>query len=368
MKKLVRDNILKIEPYRPGKPIEELRRELGIEGEIIKLASNENPLGPSRLALNAIENSLSEGSSLYPDDNCYYLKEGLAQWLGVSPGNLSVGSGTTELIRLIANAFLNPDESLVMSKSSFLMAKLAALVMDRCLVEVPLKDYRHDLSLILDKVGDRTKIVYIDNPMNPIGTMVTGEEVSEFMEGIPEWVVVIFDEAYYEYIEREDYPNTLQFMREQRNVIVLRTFSKIYGLAGLRVGYCIAKEDLIEGIERARQPFNVNSLAQIGALAALKDEEHIRRTKEVNEKGRKFLCENFGRMSVAYIPSVTNFVTIDVKGDAIPVFEELQKEGVIVRPLKEYDEPTFLRVTIGTEEQNERFIRALEKVYHPPDG
>ncbi len=363
MKDLARDNILRIEPYRPGKPIEELRRELGIEGEIVKLASNENPLGPSSLALTAIRESLTE-AGLYPDDGCYYLKQRLAQHLGVTWDNLTVGSGTTELIRLIATAFLNIGESLIMSKPSFLMAKLAALVMDCHLVEIPLKKHRHDLLVILDQIDDNTKLIYIDNPINPIGTMITADEVLRFMEEIPSTVGVIFDEAYYEYIDREDYPNTLDFVKEERNVIVLRTFSKIYGLAGLRIGYGIAKEELIEVLEKTRAPFSVNRLAQIGALAALEDAGHVRRTREVTEKGRIFLYRNLERMSIPYIPSVTNFVTIDVRRDAFPVYEQLQREGVIVRPLREYDQPTSLRVTIGTEEQNRRFIQALERVYH----
>lgn len=362
MKKLIRDNILKIEQYEPGKPIEVLKRELGLEGEISKLASNENPLGPSPLAIDAIKKSLGDGH-LYPDNSCHNLRERIAEYLGISPHNLGIGNGTTELIYLMGVAFLNPGETFIMSKSSFIMAKIVAQVMNSRLIEVPLKGYRHDLDSILRKITNDTKIVYLDNPMNPIGTMITLQEVSKFMEKIPEDIIVAFDEAYYEYVDKEDFPNTLKFVEEGRNVIVFRTFSKLYGLAGFRVGYCVAKEDFTGAIKRVSPPFAVNRFAQIGAAAALKDKQHIKKTREMNESGKRFLYENFEKMSVFYIPSETNFVTIDVKTDAQRVCEGLQKRNVIVRPLTMYGKPTFLRVTIGTPEQNKRFIDAFKPIY-----
>ena len=241
MKKIIRDNVYKIERYEPGLPLEVIKRELALEGEISKLASNENPLGPSPLAIQAIKKSIEEGN-LYPDDSCYDLKKSLAEYLGISSKNLCVGNGTTELILLLGVAFLNPGETFIASQSSFIMAKMVAQLMDSRLVEVPLKAYRHDLDAILDEVTSDTKIVYFDNPMNPIGTMVIHKEFSEFMERIPEDVLVIFDEAYYEYVTKDNYPNSLKFIKEGKNAIVLRTFSKMYGLAGLRIGYCTAKE------------------------------------------------------------------------------------------------------------------------------
>lgn len=361
MKKLIRDNLLKIQPYEPGKPIEVLRRELDLEGEISKLASNENPLGPSPLAIEAIRKSLEEGH-LYPDNSCYQLRTRLADHLGVSPKNLSVGNGTTELILLMGITFLNPGETFIMSESSFIMGKLVAQVMDSNLTEVPLKNYRHDFETILKSITNDTKIVYLDNPMNPIGTMMTQSEVSKFMERIPEDVIVAFDEAYYEYVNHENFPNTIKYIEEKKNVIVLRTFSKLYGLAGFRVGYCIAKEDFIEAIKKASPPFSVNRFAQIGALAALDDKDHIKKTKEINESGKRLLYEHLEKMSVFYIPSETNFVTLDVKTDANKIAAELQKKGVIVRPLTMYGKPTFLRVTIGTLEQNKRFIETFKQV------
>lgn len=362
MKKLIRDSVSRIDYYEPGISIEVLKRELELEEEISKLASNENPLGPSPLAIDAIKKSLGEGN-FYPDNTCYYLKERIAENLGISPKNLCIGNGTTELILLMGLAFLNPGETFIMSEFSFIMAKIVAQIMDSKLVEVPLKEYQHDLDNILRTITGDTKIVYLDNPMNPIGTMMTQQEVSEFMKKIPEDIIVAFDEAYYEYVSRNNFPNTLKFVEEGRNVIVFRTFSKLYGLAGFRVGYGVAKEDFIDAIKMVSPPFSVNRFAQIGAAAALEDKEHIEKTKEITESGKKFLYENFEEMSVFYIPSETNFVTIDVKCDAKRLSEELQRKGVIVRPLTMYGKPAFLRVTIGTPEQNKRFIDAFRQIY-----
>jgi len=362
MKKLIRDNVLKIEHYQPGLPLEVLKKELDLGREICNLASNENPLGPSSLAIDAVKKSL-EDSHLYPDNSCYLLRDRIADHLGISPKTLCIGNGTTELIFLMGVAFLDPGDTFIISESSFIMAKIVAQVMDSRLIEVPLKEYRHDLDAILKTITSDTKIVYLDNPMNPIGTLITQDEVSEFMEKIPEDIVVAFDEAYYEYVNKDSYPDILKYVEEGRNVIVFRTFSKLYGLAGLRVGYCAAKEDFTNAIQRVCPPFAVNRFAQIGAAAALGDREHIKKTKEINESGKRFLYENFDKMSVFYILSETNFITIDVKEDAKRICEELQKSNVIVRPLTMYGKPTFLRVTIGTPEQNKRFIDAFKKSY-----
>jgi histidinol-phosphate aminotransferase len=264
--------------------------------------------------------------------------------------------------------FLNPGETFIMSESSFIMGKLVAQVMDSKLIEVPLRDYRHDFESILKTTTSDTKILYLDNPMNPIGIMMSEEEVSKFMEKVPDDVLVIFDEAYYEYVDQANFPDTLRFIKEGRNVIVLRTFSKMYGLAGLRVGYCIAKEGFIEAIKKVSPPFSVNRLAQIGASAALDDKEHTRKTKEINESGKKFLYEQLEKMSVFHIPSETNFITLEVKVDASRISEELQKNGVIIRTLAMYGKPTFLRVTIGTAEQNKKFIKIFKQIYQNYEG
>lgn len=362
MKKLIRESILRIQHYEPGMPEDVLQGELPLKGEFSQLASNENPLGPSPLAIDAIHRSLEDGN-LYPDDSCFQLKEKIAQHLKIPAENLGVGNGTTELIFLIGVAFLNPGETFIMSESSFIMAKIVAQIMDCNLIEVPLKDYRHDLDAILKLVSGDTKLVYFDNPMNPIGTMLTQREVSRFMGEIPEDIIVVFDEAYFEYANKESFPDTLRFVQERRNVIVLRTFSKMYGLAGLRVGYCAAQEDFIDAFNRAKPPFSVNRFAQIAAVEALRDKDHIQKTQEITESGKRFLYESFERMSLFYIPSETNFVTIDVKTDAQKVADELKKRSVVVRPLTMYGKSTFLRVTVGTPEQNKKFIEIFNQIY-----
>ena len=362
MKKLIKDNILKLEYYEPGLPLEFLREELGLEGEISKLASNENPLGPSPLAIEAISKSLEE-SNLYPDNSCTKLKKKIAEHLGISEKKVGVGNGSANLLLQMGIAFLDPADTLIVSECSFILAKITAQLMGSNFKEIPLKDYRHDLDAIQKAVTKKTKMIYLDNPMNPIGTMVTKEEVSRFMENIPEDVIVVFDEAYYLYTNQNNYPNTLDFLEEERNVIILRTFSKSYGLAGLRVGYCLAKEDFINVFFKIGPPFSVNRLAQIGAEAALDDEDYLNKTLEITESGKKFLYEQFEEMSIFYIPSKTNFVTFDVKTDAEIVSKKLMKKGIIIRPLTMYGKNTFLRVTIGTSEQNKRFIEAFREIY-----
>ncbi len=260
-------------------------------------------------------------------------------------------------------AFLNPGETFIMSQSSFIMGKIVAQVMDSRLIQVPLKESRHDLEAILDRVDEETKIIYLDNPMNPIGTIITKQEVARFMKKLPHDVIVAFDEAYYEYVDRDDYPDTLTYVKEGRNVIVFRTFSKLYGLAGLRVGYCAAKDDFIQALQHVCPPFAVNRCAQAGAVAALDDQQHKERTKTITASGKTFLYEHFDRMSVSYIPSQTNFVTIDLKTEAQRVVEELQKKNMIVRPLTMYGKPTSLRVTVGTLEQNKQFLNTFSQVY-----
>ncbi len=362
MKKLIRNNVLKVEQYQPGKPAEVLKRELALKEEICKLASNENPLGPSPLAVEAIQKSLKE-AHLYPDNSCYHLKERLAEHLHVSPGNLRIGNGTTELILLLGIAFLNPEDTFVMSQSSFIMAKIVAQIIGCQLVEIPLRKYRHDLDAIRESLTHDTKIVYLDNPMNPIGTMMTHKEISKFMEKIPDDMVVVLDEAYHDYVNHRDYPQSLRFIEEGRNVIVLRTFSKMYGLAGFRVGYGVARNEFVHAIDMVSPPFSVNRLGQIGAVEALRDNDHVKRTKEINEKGKEYLYKHFEDLGIFCIPSETNFVTIDVKTDTESLAEKLQKKGIIVRPLSMYGKPTFLRVTIGTPEQNKRFLDAFTKIY-----
>jgi len=364
LKQLVRENILEIEPYPPGKPIKEVERELGIE-EAIKMASNENPLGPSPKAVEAMKQALPE-VNLYPDGNAYYLKKVLAAYLEVGEGNIILGNGSDEIIRVIVETFLNEGEEAIMGEPAFLIYRLAVKIMKGQSRLVPLKDFTHDLEAMARAINERTKLIFIANPNNPTGTMVTVEEVDSFMKEVPEDVIVIFDEAYYEYIERDDFPRTIDYLKEYRNVITLRTFfrtfSKIYGLAGLRIGYGIAGEELIGGMNRVRQPFNTNSLAQVAALAALGDREYVRKSREVTRAGKTFLYEELDKLKISYVSSEANFVLVGVNEDGKVVSRKLMEEGIIVRPMGMYNLPEFIRVTVGTEEQNKKFIKALGKI------
>ncbi len=360
MKSLIRENIREIDPYPPGKPIKEVERELGIE-EAVKLASNENPLGPSPKAVEAMEQALKE-VNLYPDGNGYYLKRALAAHLNVKEENLILGNGSDEIIRMIAETFLNEGEEAIMGEPAFLIYRLAAKIMKgRCRL-VNLKDSTHDLMAMAGTINKKTKLIFIANPNNPTGTMVAAEEVASFMKKVPEEVIVIFDEAYYEYIERDDFPQTIDYLGEGRRVITLRTFSKIYGLAGLRIGYGIGPEEFIKGMNRVRQPFNTNSLAQVAALAALKDQEHVKKSRKANREGKDFLYEELKKLKISYIPSQANFVLINVGEEGKVISRKLMQEGIIVRPMEMYNLPNFIRVTVGTEEENKKFITAMRAV------
>lgn len=358
---LARQNILGIKPYTPGKPIDEVARELGLRGEIIKLASNENPLGPSPLALKAIQAGLKE-LNLYPDDNCYYLTKALARKLKVNEKELILGNGSVEILDFITKAFVNPGDEVIMAEYSFVMYKIITAIAGGKRVAVPLKDLRHNLEAMVDAVTEQTKVIFIANPNNPTGTMNTTDEVRRFMARVPEHVIVVFDEAYYEYILRKDFPDTIRdYLRTGRNVIVLRTFSKIYGLAGLRLGYGIAKRELIEALRKVRLPFNINNIAQIGGLAALDDEMHIKRSRAINESGKDFLYKKFKEMGLPYVQTEANFIFVQPPMDGPTFSQSLMKRGMIVRYLAEQDY-SGVRITIGTKEQNQKLINAIKDV------
>ena len=360
MNDLIRKEIKNIKPYEPGVPIEEVERELGIKA--VKMASNENALGPSLRAVAAIEGALSK-INLYPDGGAFALKSRLAQHLGVGKQNIILGNGSDEIIRMITETFLNEGEEVVFAEPGFIIYRLAAVVTGGKCVSVPLKNYTHDLEAMSHAINERTKLVFIANPNNPTGTMVNADEVASFMKSLPPNIIAIFDEAYYEYVNRNDFPETIDYVKEGRNVITLRTFSKVYGLAGLRIGYGIAGEELISGMNKVRQPFNVNSLAQAAALAALEDKEHVRKSRRTNSEGKEFLYREFARMKIAYIPSQANFVLIDVGMDGDRVSDELLKEGIIVRSMRMYNLTNFIRLTIGKMEENQRFVAALNKMW-----
>ena len=360
--KLARESVLTIRPYEPGKPIEEVARELGIpEPDIIKMASNENPIGPSPLGAQAIKDT-ADGVNLYPDGGCYYLKSDLAEHLNVEPENLILGNGSNEVLMVIADTFINPEDEVIYARQSFVVYTLATKVVGATAVVVDLKDYAHDLDAMADRITDKTKAIFIANPNNPTGTMVTADQVDSFMKKVPDDVLVVFDEAYYEYVERSDYPQTLDYVRDGRTVMALRTFSKIYGLAGLRIGYGIARPDIIEIMNKVRQPFNVNSIAQAAARASLQDKEHVAKSIKVNREGKKYLYGEFERMGLDFVPCETNFMLVHLDRPGAEVMSELLKLGVIVRPMAGYEFPNSVRVTIGTEEQNKRLISSFEKV------
>lgn len=360
MRDLVNENICRLKPYVPGKPIEEVEREFGIT-DIVKLASNENPLGPSPKALDVMRKALDK-VALYPDGSCFYLKQALARHWGVSEKELIVGNGSDELIHYIGVTFLSDDDQVIQADPSFVRYESSAVLNNCNCVMVPLKDFTHDLDAMADRITDQTRLIFVANPNNPTGTAVAQKDVERFVSRLPKRVIAVFDEAYYEYVESPDYPRMYDYVKSGANVIILRTFSKIYGLAGLRVGYGIARPEIIECLDQVREPFNVNSIAQVGALASLDDKDQVLRSRRVNSEGKKFLYRELERMGLPCVPSEANFVFADIKRDCRPVFTELLKRGVIVRTGDIFGYPTFIRVTIGTEDDNRRFIKTLEEV------
>lgn len=361
MKKITRRSCLeKITPYVPGKPVEEVERELGISG-VIKMASNENPMGPSPLALQAIEKHLHR-LHFYPDGNCYYLKQELAPFLGVKSGNIVVGNGADELITLLGAAYLEPGDEILVGHPSFSEYDFSARLMEAEPRRVPLHEHRFDLKAMAKEINPRTRLVFLCNPNNPTGTTVTHAEVEGLLQELPPEVLLVMDEAYCEYVDEESYPRSLELAKERENVLVLRTFSKIYGLAGLRIGYGVGSEEIIKDLNTVREPFNVNALAQAAARAALEDREHFQAGFEANAEGKKFLQEEFERMALSYVPTQANFIFVDTGVDSRALFQELLQRGVIVRTGDIFGFPTFIRVTIGTREQNRYFIKCLEEV------
>jgi histidinol-phosphate aminotransferase len=344
--------------YEPGKPIEETARELGAEAEeIIKLASNENPLGPSPKAVLAMRAAL-DSSHLYPDGGGFYLREALAAKLGVTRDHIILGSGSNEIIEFLGHAFLDRGDDVVTSQHAFIAYKLVAAVLGARTIEVPSPDFCHDLDGIVAAITPKTRLIFIANPNNPTGTLVKQEAIDRFIERVPEKIVIVFDEAYFEYLD--DPPDTLRFVHAGRNVAVLRTFSKMQGLASLRVGYAIARPELIQVLQKTRQPFNVNGLGQVAALASLEDEEHRRETKRITDEGRAYLEKELAAMNLRFVPGAANFVLVNV-GDGARIFRALLARRIIVRALKGYDLAEWIRISVGTMEQNQRCIAALKE-------
>ena len=357
---LANEHILGIAPYEPGKPTEELERELGI-ADAIKLASNENPLGPSDRVQKALIAALPH-LNRYPDGSGHYLRQALAKKHGVSIDQVVLGNGSNELIELIVRTFLRPGDEAVVPHPSFMVYPMIVQAAGGIRVMVMLKDHRLDLEAMARAITPMTKMVFIANPNNPTATIVTASEVEDFMARVPDRAIVVFDEAYYEFAQGPDFPDSLAYLRDGRKVVVLRTFSKAASLAGLRVGYAVGDPDCISLLNRIRAPFNVNSLAQVAALAALEDDAHIVECRRMIEAGRAFLSDEFTSLGLKFPPSRANFILVDVGRNALDVYRRLLREGVIVRPMMSFGMESTLRVTIGTPEENRRLMKALRKV------
>lgn len=347
--------------YQPGRPIEEVAREMGLPaGDIIKLASNENPLGPSRLALAAMRRALGQ-VNLYPDGGAFHLKQKLAQHLALTPRHLVLGSGSNEVIELLGHALLSDSAEVVVSQYCFAVYPIVTALFGAKLIVVPARNYGHDLEAMLKAITPKTRIVFVANPNNPTGTSVSSERLNEFIKAVPPAVVIALDQAYFEF--QDQALDLLPAVRSGNfpNLMLLRTFSKIYGLAGLRLGYGIGHPDFIAELDKLRQPFNINSVAQAAARAALDDLAHVEKTRRVNARGLKFFAREFRKLDLEYIPSSANFILVRV-GAGQHVFNELQRQGIIVRPMGGYQLPEWIRVSIGTPRQNQRCLQALKAI------
>ena len=357
---ITRPCVRELTPYTPGKPIEEVQREFGLT-DVVKLASNENPLGPSPRAVEAIRQA-AEGIALYPDNDCYHLRRALAAKLGLPPGQILLGHGSDELIHNLGLAFVSPGDEVMMCTGPFSQYEFTAKLMDGAPAYVPMVDFRYDTREMARRLTPKTKIVFIGSPNNPTGTIVTRSELAELLKAIPDTTVLVMDEAYHEYVEEADYPDSLALVREGKRVIVLRTFSKVYGLAGLRVGYGVTTPELADALERVREPFNVSSIAQAAALASLEDGDQVARTVKLNSDSKEYLYRELERLGLGCTRSYADFVWVDLGRECQAVFTELLKRGVIVRTGDVFGAPTHIRVTTGRPEQNRRFVGALEEV------
>ena len=357
---LANEHILGIAPYEPGKPVEELERELSVH-DAIKLASNENPLPPSDRVQQAIIAQLRH-LNRYPDGSGFYLRQAIAKKHGFTPDHIMLGNGSNDLIELVVRSFMRPGDEAVVPHPSFVVYPMIVQAVGGVRVMVMLRDHRLDLEAMARAITPQTKVVFIANPNNPTATMVTADEVEHFMARVPERTIVVFDEAYVEFAQGPDFPDTMAHVRQGRKVVVLRTFSKASSLAGLRIGYAVADGDAVALMNRIRQPFNVNSLGQAAALAALDDENHILECVRMNEAGKAYLYDEFRTLGVKYVPSRANFILVDVGRNAADIYQKLLHEGVIVRPMTSFGMETALRITIGTPEENRRLIKGLRTV------
>ena len=348
--------------YEPGRPIEEVARELGFDDpdDIVKLASNENALGPSPRAVKAMQKAAG-AMHRYPDGSAFYLRQALAAKLGVAADQILMGSGSNEILEFLGHVFLAPGTSIVMADRAFVVYKLVADMFQARTIAAPMQHLTHDLDAMLKAITPDTRLVFVSNPNNPTGTMVDGEAIDRFMARVPDHVVVVLDEAYVELLPPDEQPDTLRYVREGRNVVVLRTFSKTYGLAGLRLGYAVAPVECIALLQRVRQPFNTTAMAQAAALAALKDGAYVARTRKLVQHGLRQLEQGFAKLRLASVPSRANFILVRV-GKGRAVCAALEQAGVIVRPVDGYGLPEYVRITVGTAAENRRCLRALRRV------
>lgn len=361
MKKPWKEILEQVTPYKPGKPIDEVKRELGLKN-VIKLASNENPIRPSARVIKA----LAEGAknvNRYPDGGCFYLRKALSEKLSVSGDNIVFGNGSDEIILLALHAFVDPGDEVIVADPTFLIYNIASMIKGADIKTIPLKNFKYDLEGMLGAVTDRTKVIFIANPDNPTGSYVTDGELKEFIEKVPEDVLIFMDEAYYEFAAGGDYPKTLPLIeREDRNVVIARTFSKAYGLAGLRIGYGIARKEIAQVLNKVREPFNVNSLAQAAALAVLEDDEYLNASVSLVKEEKERFYKVFEKLGAGYIPSRTNFVLVNTRSDSLKIADYLMKKGIIVREMTAWKLKGFIRVNIGLREENNAFFEAFTEI------
>jgi len=360
--------VRELQPYQPGKPIDELQRELGL-GEVIKLASNENPLGPGPMALAAIQKGLTE-LARYPDGNGFILKRALCDKFGVELNQVTLGNGSNDILELVARTFVQPGQEVIFSQHAFAVYPIATQAVGGKAVIVPAKDWGNDLDAMLQAINPNTRVLFIANPNNPTGTWLSRNELTRFLDQVPPHVVVVLDEAYFEYanhpaMQIADYPDGTQLLSQYPNLLVSRTFSKAYGLAGLRVGYAFSHPQIADLLNRVRQPFNANSLALLAATVALDDLKHLENSATINASGMQQMIDAFRQMGLSFIPSAGNFISVDMGKTAQPVYQALLRLGVIVRPVANYEMPQHLRITIGTEYENTRCLSALREVLSP---
>ncbi|MDH5300498.1 MAG: histidinol-phosphate transaminase [Gammaproteobacteria bacterium] len=357
---LATPGVSSLKAYPPGKPLDELKREYGIS-EAIKLASNENPLGPSPAVIDAVMTAMRDVAR-YPDGNSYYLKKALADKHGVELNQIIIGNGSNDILELVTRAVVTPEHEVLFSEHSFAVYPIVTQAVGAKAVVAPAKNWGYDLDALAARISDKTRIIFIANPNNPTGTWLPKNQIKAFLDKVPSNVLVVLDEAYHEYVGEPEYGSALAWVSEYDNLLVARTFSKAYGMAGLRVGYSVSHPKVADLLNRVRQPFNVNSLGQVAAVAALHDKDYLARGVKLNNDGMAQLIAGFESLGLDYIPSVGNFICVDLAQTAAPINELLMREGVIVRPIANYGMPNHLRISIGLQTENARFLTALKKV------